>query len=186
MLVSSRWSKLKKDFYDSETNKYNISKIPEIYDTIRYDYRKNGLIFKQIDVEVKENLYWLAKLLAYFVVFNEYGITDDERIKVGTEICLPLLDKILVDLMFWKENTSDEYYWKYKNSMEADNWRHIRTRLYFTSASHMYSMLNILTLGNDRAFLKKTPAENAKRISNIIYMGYLSHIELRLYENLTL
>ena len=26
--------------------------------------------------EVKENLYRLAKMLAYFVVFNEYGITD--------------------------------------------------------------------------------------------------------------
>ena len=28
MLVSSRWSKLKKDFFDSDTGKYNISKIP--------------------------------------------------------------------------------------------------------------------------------------------------------------
>jgi len=50
----------------------------------------------------------------------------------------------------------------------------------------MYSMLNILTLGNYRALLKKTPAEYAKHISNIIYMGYLYHIKLRLYENLTM
>ena len=78
---------------------------------------------------------------------------------MGTDICSPLLEKILVDLMFWKENTSDEYYWKYKNSTQSDNWRHIRTRLYFTSASHMYSLLNILTLGQDRVLVKKTPPE---------------------------
>ena len=49
----------------------------------------------------------------------------------------------------------------------------------------MYSLLNFFTLGNNRALLKKTPKEEAKSISNIMYMSYLSHMELRLYENLT-
>jgi len=53
-LVSSRWSKLKKDFYDSQTKKYNISKVPEIYDTIRHDLRKNSLIFNLIDSDIKD------------------------------------------------------------------------------------------------------------------------------------
>jgi hypothetical protein len=50
-------------------------------------------------------LYKLARLLAHFVVFNEYGITDEERVEVATDICLPLMDKIMVDLMFWKDRT---------------------------------------------------------------------------------
>jgi inositol-hexakisphosphate/diphosphoinositol-pentakisphosphate 1-kinase len=81
---------------------------------------------------------------------NEYGINDEERVQVATDICLPLLEKILVDLMFWKEMTEEYGYWKYKNPTEGEDWRHIRTRLYFTSASHMYSLLNILTRGNNR------------------------------------
>lgn len=86
------------------------------------------------------------------------------------------MEKILVDIMFWKDRTIEEGYWKYKNPIEGDNWRHIRTRLYFTSASHMYSLLNILTLGNDRLFLNKSPVDNAKNVFNIMYMSYLSHI----------
>jgi inositol hexakisphosphate/diphosphoinositol-pentakisphosphate kinase len=64
MLVNNRWSKLKNDFYDPNTNTYNISKIPEIYDTIRYDLRKNTLIFNRISMEVKEDVHELAKMLA--------------------------------------------------------------------------------------------------------------------------
>ena len=186
MLVSNLWSKLKKDFYDSNTKNYNISKIPEIYDTIRHDLRKNVLIFDLVDPEVKDDIHQLAKMLAYFVVINEYGLTDDERIQVGKDICLPLLEKILIDLMFWSEKTSEDNYWKYRNQAEIDNWRHIRTRLYFTSASHMYSLLNILTLGNDRELLRHSPVDEAEKVFNILYMGYLSHIEFRLYENLTM
>lgn len=48
-MIDSRWLKLKKEFYDSDTQKYNISKIPEIYDTIRHDLRKNSAIFKKLD-----------------------------------------------------------------------------------------------------------------------------------------
>jgi len=50
-------------------------------------------------------LYKESKLLAHFVVPNEYGINDEERVQVAVDICLPLLEKILVDLMFWKEMT---------------------------------------------------------------------------------
>jgi len=50
----------------------------------------------------------------------------------------------------------------------------------------MYSLLNILTLGNDRELLRHSPVDEAEKVFNILYMGYLSHIEFRLYENLTM
>jgi len=78
-------------------------------------------------------------------------------------------------MMFWKTKNMEEEFWKYKTKGE-DNWRHIRTRLYFTSASHLYSLLNLLVLGNDRFFLKTTSEVDSQKIRNILYMGYLSHI----------
>jgi hypothetical protein len=53
IIIYKRWSKLQKDFYDSETKKFNISKIPEIYDNIRYDLKKNHQIFNNLDFKVE-------------------------------------------------------------------------------------------------------------------------------------
>jgi len=50
-------------------------------------------------------------------------------------------------------------YWKYKEANNEDDWKHIRTRMYFTSASHMYSIFNMITLGDNRVLLKSTPEE---------------------------
>lgn len=93
------------------------------------------------------------------MVVNEYGMNDWERLKIAQDICLPLIEKIKVDLMFWKEKSSEDNFWKYRNNAEIDNWRHIRTRLYFTSASHMYSLINLLTLGCSKELIRKTSAE---------------------------
>lgn len=68
--MDGRWSKLRKEFYDPEKKKYNISKIPDVYDTIRHDLRKNGLIFRKIDAEVLDKLHDTARLLAHFVVIS--------------------------------------------------------------------------------------------------------------------
>lgn len=49
----------------------------------------------------------------------------------------------------------------------------------------MYSVYNLLTLGKDGQILKNCEKEIAKKIKNSIYLGYLAHIEFRLYENLS-
>jgi inositol hexakisphosphate/diphosphoinositol-pentakisphosphate kinase len=69
-MIDGRWMKLRKEFYDSEKERYNISKIPDIYDTIRHDLRKNSLIFNKIDQEILDRLHDTAKLFAHFVVIN--------------------------------------------------------------------------------------------------------------------
>ena len=54
-------------------NRYNISKIPDIYDTIRHDLKKNTLITNQMDPDTLQHTLDTSKTLAYFVVINEYG-----------------------------------------------------------------------------------------------------------------
>jgi inositol hexakisphosphate/diphosphoinositol-pentakisphosphate kinase len=68
-LVYKRWYKLQKDLYDNKTDKYNISKIPDIYDSIAYDMKHNRNVIEKMYPKCDE-LYELAKELAYFVVPN--------------------------------------------------------------------------------------------------------------------
>jgi hypothetical protein len=35
-----RWQKLDREFYDDKTDKFDISKIPDIYDSLVYDLRQ--------------------------------------------------------------------------------------------------------------------------------------------------
>ena len=57
--------KLKKDFYNVQKKKFNISKVPDIYDSIKYDllHNKNTLQFPHAD-----DLYVWSKALADLVV----------------------------------------------------------------------------------------------------------------------
>ncbi len=90
-----RWSKLEKDFYNKKKEKFEISKIPDIYDSIKYDLMHNNQI---INFENGHNLYEWSKALADIVVNQEYGITKDEKLKIARGIVTPLLKKIRTDL----------------------------------------------------------------------------------------
>lgn len=84
--------------------------------------------------------------------------------------------------MFWKDSKKspeEEQYWKYKVGNEKDmekQWRHVRTRLYFTSSSHIYSMFNILAYGNNGELLDSCEKEVREKVRRLIYIGYLSNI----------
>lgn len=58
-----RWSKLEKDF-KMKNGRYNISKIPDIYDCIKYDVQHNSLLKLDNTMEI----YRLSKALADIVI----------------------------------------------------------------------------------------------------------------------
>ena len=60
-------------------------------------------------------------------------------------------------------------------------WRHVRTRLYFTSASHLYTLFNVISLGVESSLIHIKKKDLLKQM---ISMDYLSNITIRLYENL--
>ena len=59
-----RWAKLEKDFL-SKTGVFDISKIPDIYDCIKYDLLHNITI---LQLEQAEEIYTYAKNLADVVI----------------------------------------------------------------------------------------------------------------------
>lgn len=62
--MGRRWGKIEKDFFTKNKN-FDISKIPDIYDCIKYDLQHNQ---HTLQFEQAEELYTYAKYLADIVI----------------------------------------------------------------------------------------------------------------------
>ncbi|GBG59071.1 hypothetical protein CBR_g24415 [Chara braunii] len=100
LLMHARWKKLERDFFNERKDRFNISKVPDIYDSAKYDVIHND----HLELEGLHELYVISKELADGVVPNEYGLNPRQKLKIGSKIARRLLGKILIDLM----NTKDE------------------------------------------------------------------------------
>ncbi|KAG2466454.1 VIP2 kinase, partial [Polypterus senegalus] len=92
-LMLRRWAKLEKDF-KMKNGRYDISKIPDIYDCIKYDVQHNCALKLDHTME----LYRLSKALADIVIPQEYGIAKAEKLDIAKGYCTPLIRKIRSDL----------------------------------------------------------------------------------------
>lgn len=242
ILIFKRWIKLYQDFYDTKTKKFDISKIPDIYDNIKYDLIHNTFLRNNKTKKLFEKSLYIAE----FLMVQEYGITIENKIELGMKIINPLLDKIFNDLLWWinkndnnntnnnveltnenkyncnysskninllnnnkdiKEcNINDKIFKNNSNKntgFEKENenfsgldrnklsneirsaWRHVKTRYYFTSASHLYSLINVVCYGLDSHLLEKTDTNFISELKkNRLELDYCSHLMFRLYENL--
>ena len=80
-LLARRWTKLEKEFLNVKTNLFDISKIPDIYDCIKYDLLHNKSIFSKCPLA--EELYTYAKNMADVVIPQEYGMTQAEKLTIA-------------------------------------------------------------------------------------------------------
>uniref|UniRef100_A0A671RJ39 Inositol hexakisphosphate and diphosphoinositol-pentakisphosphate kinase n=1 Tax=Sinocyclocheilus anshuiensis TaxID=1608454 RepID=A0A671RJ39_9TELE len=141
-LMLRRWSKLEKDF-KMKNGRYNISKIPDIYDCIKYDVQHNSLLKLDNTMEI----YRLSKALADIVIPQEYGISQAEKLDIAKGYCTPLIRKIRSDLQRTQDDdTVNKLHPVYSRGVMSPE-RHVRTRLYFTSESHVHSLLSVLRYG---------------------------------------
>ncbi|XP_043072120.1 inositol hexakisphosphate and diphosphoinositol-pentakisphosphate kinase isoform X2 [Drosophila grimshawi] len=184
-LMRCRWEKIEKDF-STKSKLFDISKIPDIYDCIKYDLQHNQ---HTLQYDQAEELYIYAKNLADIVIPQEYGLTPQEKLAIGQGICSPLLRKIKGDLQRNIDEIEDEFMNRlnphYSHGV-ASPQRHVRTRLYFTSESHVHSLLTVLRYGG---LLNVVTDEQWRRamdyISMVTELNYMSQIVIMLYEDPT-
>ncbi|KZT12584.1 uncharacterized protein LAESUDRAFT_733240 [Laetiporus sulphureus 93-53] len=138
-LFRERWEKLFEDFCDVKQEKFDPSRVSELYDTIKYCalhhrtflfsiFSENGQPSSQPHDRQLHELYGRAKALFDLVAPQEYGIEPEEKEEIGVLTSLPLLRHVVEDL----ENA--------RNNEECS------LTLYFTKESHIHTLVNLVLL----------------------------------------
>ncbi|OIW06702.1 hypothetical protein TanjilG_04096 [Lupinus angustifolius] len=239
LLMYARWKKLERDLYNERKERFDITQIPDVYDSCKYDLLHNA----HLNLEGLDELFKVAQALADGVIPNEYGINPKQKLKIGSKIARRLLGKLLIDLRNTREeaisvaelknnqdhslsmktekedsesklkhlhkndelrkcNTmsdissvdqddDDDRETKYRLDPKYANVktpeRHVRTRLYFTSESHIHSLMNVFRYCNLDESLQGEESlvcHNAlERLCKTRELDYMSSIVLRMFEN---
>ncbi|CAH8676020.1 unnamed protein product [Schistosoma rodhaini] len=180
-LLLRRWGKLLKDFRSPE-GEYDLSKISDIYDNIKYDLQHNSGILLESEVQ---DFFMCAKSLADIIVPQEYGITKEEKLVIGQRICTPLMRKILSDARYTDVDECTRLHAGYSKGVASPE-RFVRSRLYFTSESHIHSLLTCLRYGELANIVTDEQWRRAMDyVSSISEINYLAQIVIMIYEDPT-
>ncbi|RYG68348.1 histidine-type phosphatase [archaeon] len=186
-LMWDRWDKLYRDFYNNKKSQYDLTKVPDVYDMIRYDILHNS----SLGLTGMEELFQLASKFERCVVPQEYGTDKEDKRYIGSKMCGALLEKIKHDLTVAtsmnSNNGVDPMLYQLDQSHAEDlrinsMTRCVRTRLYFTSESHLHTVLNVLRCAkpNSPYSLSKEGLEALEQITDV---SYLSQIIIRLFQD---
>lgn len=236
LLMYARWRKLERDLYNERKDRFDITQIPDVYDSCKYDLLHNA----HLNLEGLDELFQVAQLLADGVIPNEYGINPKQKLKIGSKIARRLLGKILIDLRNAREEAievadskSHQDHSRLTEKKDVDNLlkpssknedmrksntpseismdpdddddketkyrldpnyanvktpeRHVRTRLYFTSESHIHSLMNVIRYCNlDESLVGEDSLachSALERLHKTKELDYMSYIVLRMFEN---
>ena len=187
-----RWNALLKSFYNSKKNTYDISKVTDLADQLKFDLVHNSSL--RIIQRALWNMWMICKPIARYVSSCQYGISPEERVSLATNICGDLLRKIALDLLVSSGKLQIDGMATVhvvdptragERAIQSSS-RHVRTRLYFTSESHIVSLMNILRfapnklneLGGGIGIV--TTQQGLQSISQAHEMNYLSSIVIKL------
>ncbi|XP_058778773.1 inositol hexakisphosphate and diphosphoinositol-pentakisphosphate kinase VIP2-like isoform X2 [Vicia villosa] len=239
LLMYARWKKLERDLYNERKERFDITQIPDVYDSCKYDLLHNA----HLNLEGLDELFKVAQALADGVIPNEYGINPKQKLKIGSKIARRLLGKILIDVRNTREEAitvaelknnpdhsllsmkienedtegktkknheneeirksctmsetsmdqedDDDKETKYRLDPKYANVktpdRHVRTRLYFTSESHIHSLMNVLRYCNLDESLQGEESlvshHGLERLCQTKELDYMSYIVMRMFEN---
>ncbi|KAM4618646.1 inositol hexakisphosphate and diphosphoinositol-pentakisphosphate kinase 1 [Polymixia lowei] len=178
-LMLQRWSKLERDFR-TKNGRYDISKIPDIYDCVKYDTQHNS----SLGLEDTLELFRLSRALADIVIPQEYGISKAEKLDIAQAYCVPLMKKIQLDLQRTHEDEAvNKLHPLYSRGVMSPG-RHVRTRLYFTSESHVHSLLSVFRYGGLLDEVRDQQWKQAMDyLSAVSELNYMTQIVVMLYED---
>jgi len=186
-----RWRKMEEDFYDKKRDKFDISKLPDIYDCSLYDTLHN----QPLDLKCLPRLHEMAHALASFMVPLEYGITKESKSAIGISITRTLVRKLVGDLHKEVDDTDGAKYQLDQNAVNKSDVRNldrrVHTRLYFTSESHIISLLNVVRWGHVRSGAEEDGSEplispEAASLFDAISadgMAFMTHLILTVHES---
>ncbi|KAI8468422.1 MAG: histidine phosphatase superfamily-domain-containing protein [Monoraphidium minutum] len=97
-----RWRKLLRSFYSDKKGTFDISKVPDIYDSAKYDAIHNG----HLALAPLRELYATSRQLAACVVPHEYGLEADQKLRIGSKIAAELVAKVMMDLASMQEEST--------------------------------------------------------------------------------
>eukprot|EP01029_Cantina_marsupialis_P003464 TRINITY_DN133312_c1_g2_i1.p1 TRINITY_DN133312_c1_g2~~TRINITY_DN133312_c1_g2_i1.p1 ORF type:complete len:849 (+),score=150.18 TRINITY_DN133312_c1_g2_i1:60-2606(+) len=182
-LMSERWKKLHRDFYRKSTKIFDFSKIPDVYDCIKYDLFHNREIFP----ENSKELYDAIRPMAEVIVGQEYGLSANHKLRIGSRIAFHLVNKLLIDL----DNTQKDLYngpsFELDTSVDlgdaplglSQRKSNLRTRLYFTSESHIHSLMNCIRHCGHNLLSE----EGINFMNRVSEFDYLSQIVIKMYQS---
>ncbi|KAG8470288.1 hypothetical protein KFE25_008709 [Diacronema lutheri] len=180
-----RWSKLRRDLYKPKKDSFDTTKVPDVYDNAMYDVVHNA----HLGLGALTELYRTAHTLASYVVPQEYGIEKHDKVHIGLQVCSVLLRKIHHDLLSGTspQQHEQERVHQLDSSHSTDvrsPQRHVRTRLYFTSESHIHSLFNVLRWGSDVSHMSGDTvssifSDEARAAFDDMELCYLTHVVFR-------
>ncbi|CEF63679.1 Inositol hexakisphosphate and diphosphoinositol-pentakisphosphate kinase [Strongyloides ratti] len=188
-LAERRWGKELTEFRKINKDggiEFDISKIPDIYDNIKYDMEHNPDLCVNNEGEF-ERMYLCVKNMADIVVPQEYGISEESKIKIGQRICSPLAAKLRNDLIRCTESIDDEETQTRLDPRASEGiatpMRHVRTRLYFTSESHIHTLMNLIRYGGFMPADDKKWQRAMNFLSGVTEFNYMTQIVMMVYED---
>eukprot|EP01084_Bolivina_argentea_P087323 157715_1 len=161
LVMKQRWDKIIEELYDKDKKQFDCSKIPDVFDSCRYDLLHNRHILRSLPLD---RLWLLTELLASFVMSQEYGLSKEMKLTISRGVCKPLFKNIIKNIKL--------------NCLKYNGGENIcRTFLYFTSESYLHSLRNAL-------ILSEIPA-NKYVMADIEGMecSYFSHAIIRIFED---
>jgi inositol hexakisphosphate/diphosphoinositol-pentakisphosphate kinase len=190
--LTERWRFIYERLYDTDTDTFDLTRIPDVLDNVRFDVLHNPNLCLS---SILHKLYKLTKNMADTVVPQEYGTTLAEKRSVGIKVCSSLLEKIRFDLHIARTDNKTDMRYMINMDYSADlpintMGRRIRTRLYFTSESHLHTLINVLRFalnGNSSFGNECTSPVLSHYGMNLLNQSkevcYLTQIVIRLFED---
>uniref|UniRef100_A0A914CHB4 Inositol hexakisphosphate and diphosphoinositol-pentakisphosphate kinase n=1 Tax=Acrobeloides nanus TaxID=290746 RepID=A0A914CHB4_9BILA len=191
-LAERRWSKELREFRKVNKNgentyDFDISKIPDIYDNIKYDMEHNPDLCINNEGEF-ERFYLCVKNMADIVVPQEYGISEESKIRIAQRVCTPLMAKMKNDLHRCVQSPEEDNESLTRLDPRASEgiatpMRHVRTRLYFTSESHIHTLMNLIRYGGLCSPDDKKWQRAMNFLSGVTEFNYMSQVVFMVYED---